>query len=157
MKDNVRRALDVLLDKHDDAKRAEEKKQAAEQHARNEFVRQFVETRDTIIRPAMQAMSDYLKERGHSLYISVDDGSQPSRLRHSITLHSTMGGSDSGGNCPHLTAICDAYRHKVDFHVSTISASRGGFAGGDGEAELSQITEELITAKMAKVIQELFK
>lgn len=163
MKDDIKSKLDAAFERHEASKRsAVEAKQAAESKEQI-FLREFLEARDTIIRPAMEEIGGYVQGKGYSYDISTEDDkpSPDGRSRlvpASIRLTIFIGERRSlAHENPGVSVTCQKGQQKVSFHECTMSPGRGGHAGPAGEATLSQLTKDLIQEKILKVVAEVFR
>ncbi|MBR0945949.1 hypothetical protein [Bradyrhizobium liaoningense] len=163
MKDDIKSKLDAAFEKHEASKRsAAEAKQVAETKEQI-FSREFIQARDTIIRPAMEEIGGYVKGKGYSYEISTEDDkpspdgrsrSVPASVRLTIFLGERRYQVHEN---PGFSVICEKGQQKVRFHECTMSPGRGGHAGPAGEATLSQVTKDLIQEKILKVVAEVFR
>ncbi|WP_018183967.1 hypothetical protein [Kaistia granuli] len=163
MKDELKQTLDAAFQRHEASKRAAtEAKQVAETKAQT-FLRDFIEARDTIIRPAMEEIGEYVRNQGYVFEVSTEDD-KPSpdgrgrSIAASIRLTFLLGDRHRPSyEYPGLSVICEKQQQKVRFHESTMSPGRGGHAGPAGEATLNSITKEMVQEKISKVVAEIFR
>ncbi|MEY9227674.1 hypothetical protein [Bradyrhizobium ottawaense] len=127
------------------------------------FSREFIEARDTIVRPAMEEIGSYVKGKGYSYEISTEDDkpspdgrsrSVPASIRLTIFLGERRYPVHEN---PGFSVICEKEQQKVRFHECTMSPGRGGHAGPADQATLSQITKDLIQEKILKVVADVFR
>jgi len=163
MKDEIKAKLDVAFQKHEAAKRtaAEGKQIAASKE--QVFLRGFMEARESIIRPAMKEIGEYVKDKGYDYDVSTEDDkpspdgrsrSTPASIRLTIFLGERRYPSHEH---PGFSVICEKGQQKVRFHENTTSPGRGGHAGPAGEAVLSDLTKDLVQEKILKVVAEVFR
>lgn len=161
MKDDIKSRLDATFQKHEATKRAAiEAKQVAETKEQI-FLREFMEARESIIRPAMEEIGEYVKSKGHNYEVSTEDDSPSldSRSRSTpASIHLTLGdGHRPSHEFPGFSVICEKGQQKVRFHESTMWPGRGGHAGSAGEASLSEVTKDLVQEKILKVVAAAFR
>jgi hypothetical protein len=58
---------------------------------------------------------------------------------------------------PTFTVFCDKSKQRVRFHDRTMMPGRGGSAGSSGEADLTEVTTDLIQAKILDVVEKAFR
>ncbi|MFG0414464.1 hypothetical protein ACF8MD_12400 [Pseudomonas sp. zjy_8] len=158
MSNDLRAELDALFTAKAD--REEKAKQATLQReaAAATFVEQFNTLRNEVIRPAFEEIVNLLAERGVTARISESDDNASESARITIRIQSNEEpGRYRQGEFPHFSAICSKTSRKVNFHESTMTPSRGGHAGGAGEATIEETTKELIQQKVMKVIKEVIR
>jgi len=163
MKDDIKSKLDAAFEKHEASKRLAAKAKQAAETKEEVFLREFIEARDTIIRPAMEEIGGYVKGKGYSYEISTEDDkpspdgrsrSVPASIRLTIFLGERRFPVHEN---PGFSAICEKGQQNVWFHECTMSPGRGGHAGPAGQATLSQITKDLIQEKVMKVVADVFR
>ena len=124
------------------------------------FVRSFIEKRDAVIRPAMEAFGEYVTDKG---------------LAYEITVIESGFGRTSGGNTrekqplieitffrgekrhprddyPGLRVMCRKQSRSVHFHERAMWPFGGGHAGSAGEASLEAVTEDLVHQKLLHLL-----
>jgi hypothetical protein len=163
MKDEIKSRLEAAFDKHEATKRAvADAKQVAESNEQR-FLREFMEAQDSIIRPAMEEIGDYVKSKGYTYAVTAEDDkpspdgksrSSPAAIRLTIFIGERRGPSHE---FPTFSVICEKGQQKVRFHESTMSPGRGGHSGSAGEAPLSEVTKDLIQEKILKIVTEVFR
>nr|WMC97924.1 hypothetical protein RAR13_04205 [Aminobacter aminovorans] len=163
MKDDIKSKLDAAFEKHEASKRAAATAKQVAETKEQVFLREFVEARDAIIRPAMEEIGEYVKGKGYSYEVSTEDDqvSLDGRSRSipaSIRLTMFIGERRYPVNeHPGFSVICEKGQQKVRFHESTMSPMRGGHAGSAGDAILPDLTRDLIQQKILKVVAEVFR
>lgn len=163
MRDEIRFKLDAAIEAHETSKRAAATAKQFAENSEQIFLAQFSEARDSIIRPAMEEIGNYIKGKGYDYEVTEEDD-KPS-LDHrsrstpaSITFTIFVGKRHYPLNeNPMLSVICEKGLERVRFHESTISRSRGGHSGSAGAVTLNELTEELIHEKILKVVAEVFR
>ncbi len=127
------------------------------------FLQNFMEAQDTIIRPAMEEIGEYVRGKGYSHEISTeedgisnDGNNRPISASTRITFF--LGERQYPRHqFPGFSVICDKNQELVFFHESTMSPGRGGHAGGAGQATLPEVTKDLIQEKISNVLSEVFR
>ncbi len=56
-----------------------------------------------------------------------------------------------------MRVVCDQYAQKANFHESTIGPGRGGHSGQTGSIPLEEISEDLIHARILRVLAEILQ
>jgi hypothetical protein len=161
----MKRGLDALFAKQEASRKAAVQAQKTEEEYEAAALRRFVELRDKIIRPAMEAMGNYLKKKGYASQIVVEDegikerrDTQPLLVPSSIRMNLGPAALAPTGLIPHLTVTCDKSDGRVAFSYGTFSGrSGGGESGSAGEADLSEVTEDLILKKLMMVIEKIVR
>jgi hypothetical protein len=132
MKSDIKKGLDDVFAKHEASRKAAAERQQAIQTKEEAFLKEFLEKRDSIIRPAMEAVGQYLKEKGYSSEITTEeDGYSQDGARRPVsasirfTIYPDRGAGYPRERFPGLAAICDKSGGRVVFHESTLSPSRG--------------------------------
>ncbi|WP_124358337.1 hypothetical protein [Pseudomonas orientalis] len=154
--DDIFNARAERLNAASNAKRELEIKQDA-------TVQQFLELKEAIIRPTLEALAQKLSDRGQECKIfETQDGEQVSGLPRgaSIGIRFLLDSGAQfgrGNDYPHLTLALEKAARKVQFYSSTMVPGRGGMAGGDGSADIGEVTEELINKKALKIIADVFR
>lgn len=163
MRNEIKSKLDAAFHRHEASKRAAATAKREAETAEQVFLSEFVKARDTIIRPAMEEVGQYVKDKGYGYEVSTEDDkpsldgrsrSTPASIRLTIFLddrHHPMREN------PGFSVICEKYERKVRFHESTMSPGRGGHAGSAGEAALTDLTNDMIQEKILKVVAEIFR
>ena len=163
MKDEIKSELNAIFQKHNANKRAAAAKQTKESKE-VAFLKQFLDVRESVIRPAMQAIGEFIKGQGYDYEITTEeDGFRTEGPSHplglipaSICLHIMVGPNSRSDANPSFKAICDKNAQVVSFHENTITPRRSGRASGAGTALLSEIDQELVQKKILEVIREVF-
>lgn len=163
MKDDIKSKLDAAFEKHEASKRAAATAKQVAETKEQVFLREFVEARDAIIRPAMEEVGEYVKGKGYSYEVSTEDDkpsldgrsrSIPASIRLTMFLGERRHPVHEN---PGFSVICEKGQQRVRFHESTMSPARGGHAGPAGEATLPELTKDLIQEKILKVVAEVFR
>lgn len=163
MKDDIKSKLDAAFEKHEASKRAAATAKQVAETKEQVFLREFVEARDAIVRPAMEEVGEYVKGKGYSYEVSTEDDkpSLDGRSRStpaSIRLTMFLGeGRYPSHEHPGFSVICEKGQQKVRFHENTTSPGRGGHSGPAGETTLPELKKDLIQEKILKVVAEVFR
>lgn len=163
MKDEIKSKLEATFEKHEASKRAAATAKQVAETKEQVFLREFVEARDAILRPAMEEIGEYVKGKGYSYEVSTEEDKPPldgqSRSTPaSIRLTIFLGGRRHPVHeYPGFSIICEKGQQKVRFHESTMSPGRGGHAGPAGETTLAKLTKDLVQEKILKVVAEVFR
>lgn len=163
MKPETQSKLDAIFAKHEASKAALQTAHTEAEDKAAAFLRAFNEKRETVIRPAMAAMGNYLKGKGYDFSISTEDDKPspdgrgrptPASIRFTMFL-----GKERHPLYEHpgFAIICEKNQQAVRFHENTTSPGRGGRSGGAGEAKLEDVTAISIEAGILKVMAEVFK
>lgn len=143
MDENTKNEIDALLTEREVKEERETKEQA--------FLREFINIRDSIAKPAMEEILEYLEKKGlgSSIEEQEQDHSQQARKAASITIRFTMKseGYKPPHEYPHLSIISDTTQQKIRFHESTIGPNHGGHGGPAGECAINELSKELIHNK----------
>jgi len=162
MKDETKSKLDAIFDRHEASKRAAAQAKQVVESKEEAFVRAFNEASDKIIRPALEEVGKHAKARGISYEISNEEdklptGREPGRSA-SIAITFFPGEKKyPPTEFPALTVFCEKHKQRVRFHERTMMPGRGGHAGPTGEADLPQITADLIQQKILDVLSQAFR
>jgi len=162
VKNDTKSKLDAIFQHHEAAKRIASQKQEEKETKEQQFLREFLDAREKIIRPAMQEVGEYVKAKGYNYEISTEDERIPADGRSGSTdasIRLTIFTSEKNRprhEFPGLTAYCRKRDQRIGFHSSNIAPERGGSAGPAGDAALSEITADLIQEKLLKVVTEVF-
>lgn len=162
LKNEMKSSLDAIFARHEAANVKQEEAKKAIETNEAEFVRSFMADCEAIMRPAMLSMADYLKGRGYDSEITTaQDGfhaTQQRPIEASIKLTIFVDERRSPSNdMPSFSILCDKYKGRVRFHESTMSPRRGGRSVSAGDANLSDVTEELIHGKILKILDAVFR
>lgn len=126
-------------------------------------MREFNAARDALIRPAMEEIGEYVKGKGYSYEVSIEDDkpspdgrsrSTPASIRLTIFLGERRRPAHEH---PGLSVICEKGQQKVRFHENTTSPGRGGHSGPAGDTTLPALTKDLLQEKILKVVAEVFR
>ncbi len=155
--------LDAVFARHTAARQAEADKKHAIETNEAAFLRQFLDARHSVMRPAMQAIGDYVKAAGYDFAIATredgDDASSGDQRSHpaSIRLDLLLGDTPAPPQeAPGFMVTCDKVKRLVRFHESTIRPAGGGRAGPCGEADLTALTADRLQQEILHVVEELF-
>jgi hypothetical protein len=161
MEDPVRSKLDAIFRHHALSKRAEPERIRAVDDREAAILKAFAAARDTIIRPAMEEMGEYVKAQGYTYTIDTEaDGLGPDKAYNKADIRLTLYVDRQRSrkeDHPGLTVFCDKSRGLAQFHARTFTSGRGGHAGLVGEFEIAEVTKELVQEKILAVIAEVFR
>jgi hypothetical protein len=163
MKDEIRSKLDAAFERHEASRRAVTEAREVKETKEQVFSRSFSELRDSLIRPAMEEIGQYVKGKGYSYEISTEDEhvATDSRSRStSASIKITLFLDERKHpeyEMPFLSVIAQKERQNVRFHESTMVPGRGGASGPAGETSLAEITPQLIQEKILKVVSDVFR
>jgi hypothetical protein len=162
MKDEIKSKLDAILDRHDAAKRAAAEAKRVAENKEQAFIREFLKICDTVIRPAMEEIGNSVSVRGISFRISNQDAipSDPRRgggQGPSIAITFFPGQQEyPEHDFPAFTVFGNKYKQNVTFHERTMMPGRGGSAGPSGEANLAELSSDLVQTKILNVLHKGF-
>jgi hypothetical protein len=103
MKSDIKKGLDDVFAKHEASRKAAAERQQAIQTKEEAFLKEFLEKRDSIIRPAMEAVGQYLKEKGYSSEITTEEDGYSKDLRSILIAGPGILASGSPGWRPFAT------------------------------------------------------
>jgi hypothetical protein len=164
MKYDIKSKLDAAFEKHEASERTAAEVQQDRESKEQVFLREFIQVRKSVVRPAMEEIGEYVEGKGYSYDISTEDDrpSPHGRGRStpaSITLTILLGGERRYPlhEHPGLSVICDKDKRKVRFHESVRSPGRGGHSGPAGEAELPDLTTDFVQERIVNVVAQVFR
>jgi hypothetical protein len=162
MKDEIRSKFDAAFAKREEIKQAAADEQKARETKEEAFLRAFLACRESVMRPAMEEVADYVRSKGHSCEIKTEEyraAAQRERARDaSIRITFFTAKRDRPDyEFPGLAILCNQSAENVLFHETTMGPSRGGHAGGAGASSLVDLTADLIQEKVFNVIREVFR
>lgn len=163
MKQETQSKLDAMFAKHRASKDAAfEAAEKAEDKAAS-FLATFLEKRESVIRPAMVAMGEYVKDKGYAYEVSIEEDkpSHDGRGRHTpasirLTVFLEKGRYPIHDH-PGFSVICEKGQQNVRFHENTTSPGHGGHSGPAGQAKLEDLTADTIQQGILKVFAEVFR
>lgn len=163
MSDKLKSQLDAIFDTHNESKQKAQKQKSEREAREEDFVQSFYSSQATIIRPTYDRIGEYIRGRGYEYRIEENKESEfhdgryqpPSIVIKLLTAEQSS--RYSTNDYPHFSVICEKSQAKVRFHQSTMSPGRGGMSGGVGESGLSELTAELIEAKIVELLRQVFK
>ena len=158
MKNDIKSKLDTAFAKLEEAQRdAAEEKAVAETKA-EAFRKRFLDVRESMIRPAMEEIGQYIRSKGYDFDITASDGDKNGAASIKLTIIEgpRSGFYRPGANptLPGLSVHCLSEKQVVGFHENTIG-NYGGHASGAGEFTLEQLTKDLVQDKVANVLAEM--
>lgn len=159
MDEEIKNRIDALLaEKLTKEKKVQEARESREKKE-DLFLNQFIEARESIVKPAMEEIKEYLSKQGLSSVIETkeQDHSRQARTSASITIRFTMKyeGYRQPHEYPNLSVIADVAKQNIRFTESTIGPNHGGHSGTAGECALNQLTKEFIHKKIMKVLEAI--
>jgi hypothetical protein len=121
------------------------------------FYIEFDRVRTQIIRPAMEDIETYLKDRGHGCEI-LDVGDEKRKRDAKITMSITIGARSSAYAPEHVVSISFARtgHSSISIHAMTSIKTRRAFAGPRGNYAASEITADLVQKTILEVLEEIF-
>ncbi|RTM05674.1 MAG: hypothetical protein EKK31_15030 [Hyphomicrobiales bacterium] len=163
MKQETLSKLDTIFAKHQKTKDAALEAKKKGEDTATSFLKAFLEKREKVIRPAMEAVGEYVKGKGYAYQVSTEDDrpSPDGRGRHTpASIRLTIFLENGRGQLhehPGYSVICEKAQQKVRFHENTTSLGRGGHSGPAGESKLEDVTSDTLQAGILKVIEEVFR
>lgn len=164
MKPDTQAKFDAIFARHNAVQRAAADKKHAIETKEAVFLRQFLDARETVMRPAMQAIGDTLKANGYDFGIVTSEDGDDARegeqraRQASIRLEFLLGEApEPPHEPPGFMVSCDKGKQLVRFYESTIRPGGGGRAGPCGETELSGLTADRLQEEILHVVEELFR
>ena len=162
MKPSTQKHLTGILNGFDANQDANKKETARRNGEHEAFLMQFAAKAKSVIRPAMEAVGELLKTRGHDYEIRErdetreDDGRQQNALIEFRVYPKGQRPSYSDEHhCPHVTLAADG-KNKIQIYESTMMPDRGGSAGGAGEYDLQEITAAVVEKHIVTVLEKAF-
>src|SRR5277367_2949995 len=114
MKDEIQAGFDAVFEKHDESKRALAAAKQALETKESDFLRGFLHAADTMVRPAMEAIGNYIQAKGYDYRIATrEDGHEegdPSRRHTSASIAFELhldGISREVPETPGVIVVCD--------------------------------------------------
>ena len=126
-------------------------------------LKDFLALKESVIRPALEALVEKLNERGHKAKVFENaDGEQINGNTRSAAigirfLLDSAASYRSGNEYPHLSMSVDKAGRQVQFYACSMSPGRGGSAGGDGSVAFEGLSEDMIYSKALKIIAHVYK
>lgn len=161
MTDDVNSKLDEIFNARAERLAAATHAQLENEKKQDAVFEEFLVLKASVIRPALDALSRKLADRGHgSKVFETQAGDRPDGDKQEIGIRFRLDAGahfGRGNEYPHLTLSFDKSARKVQFYRCTMSPGKGGMAGSDGSADFDSLTEDLINQKALKVIAEVFK
>jgi hypothetical protein len=153
--DRIGKAIGDRRDAFQNAATARDQLADAEQ----QFVSDFYAACDETIKPAMQEVSAILTAQDCLCTIEAEDESPAGSSRSpggiTLTLHNQTGQKDVEDL--HFTVECDKVGQKVKFHEGTVGSAMGGSLMDASDANLPDISADLIHDKLATWITKVFR
>jgi hypothetical protein len=162
MKDSTREQIDRIFELNAEKKRQDQKARAEKELREAAFILEFIECGEFIIKPAMEAIADYARSKGlESRIESTERGGHSAwnAVAPEYSIRFILGENQFGPEYqqPYVRVVCDQYAQKANFHESTIGPGRGGHSGQTGSIPLEEISEDLIHARILRVLAEILQ
>lgn len=162
MKESTREQIDRIFELNAEKKRQDQKARAEKELRDAAFVLEFIECGEFIIKPAMEAIADYARAKGLESRIESSERGTNSGWNSAAPEYSIrfiLGENQFGPEYqqPYVRVVCDQYAQKANFHESTIGPGRGGHSGQTGSIPLEEISEDLIHARILRVLAEILQ
>jgi|GEM_PF-915507 len=164
MEEKVKSSLDEILDQHDAKLKEVTERAVREQSQHNQFHEEFSRIRDNIIRPAMEEIGNYMKQKGHSFNIIESKEQFDSRLKIykgsrgiiMTILPSGFNPSDfSNSNIPSLGFYADMRTRKIEITENNVMPHWGGTSGSKDSAELSELTKDYVQKQILQLLKTI--
>jgi hypothetical protein len=138
------------------------------ENADESFERDFKARRLSLMRPALEKISQYLEKQGMQSRIEdtdeVDANGVRSVQQTAISIHFETGDKPAPGRAPfdptdrkpYLSVVCNKHAQRVYFHESTVMPG-SGVTSSSGSVTLDELTEELIQRKVMAVVQAVLR
>lgn len=118
----------------------------------------------SMIRPTMERMGAYLVSKGFAYeivkgsdeFVVVGGPAGRPEITMLISTSSSKPFRDPTGT-PYFKVVLNPQKGSVTFQRSTITRDRGGSTSDAGEAALGALTEDLLDAKIADTISQIFR
>jgi len=163
MEPSTQNSLIGILNSFDANQDAANKETTRRDSEHKAFLEQFAAKAKSTIRPAMEAIGELLKTRGHDYEICErsealeDDGRrQAALIEFRVYTKGQRPSYSDEQHCPHVAFIADA-KNIVHVFESTLMPDRGGSAGGAGEYDLHKVTAALVEEHIVTVLEKSFK
>jgi hypothetical protein len=161
MQDTVKDQLDALLD-HYDAERHRRHEQAARaKSAHEQFLEQFDQLCEQVIRPTMEAIGGRLKARGHDFRIEwrresrdAEGRVKPALISMNLYLAGTDRANYTSTSTPGVSFVADR-GGTVYSHGSTMTPFSGGMAGARNNWQPDALTREVVETEILEVLQSV--
>jgi hypothetical protein len=163
MEPSTQQSLTDILNSFDANQDATKKETTRRNSEHKAFLEQFTAKAKSTIRPAMEAVGELLKTRGHDYEIRErgetreDDGRRHVALIEFRVYPKGQRPSYSDENhCPHVAFAAEG-KNNVLVYESTMMPNRGGSAGGAGEYDLQKVTAAVVEKHIVAVLEKSFK
>ena len=127
------------------------------------FLFKFQAVREAVIRPAMEEVGKYLKDRGHGYRISEREKSidhqgrtQDANIEMSIFPDDIKGASYTEDSTPSISFIATKYKKIIWGHRSTMMPGRGGSSGSFGEFNPAEIQRDMVEREIFVLLEKVF-
>ena len=155
-------SLDKLLDRYDEKQKERVANIKKSEQERDAFLSEFVDVRERVIRPVLDDIGAQLTRRGHQFSIDSRDfnpENSGSDNQAEITMRFYIGKSQARSHLnyeyPSLSFIAQRHQKNVVLHSSNMTPGYGGSSGPRGNYKISEITKDLVTRELLKVISEV--
>lgn len=164
MEEKLKSSLDDILSKHDAKLKEVAELAVREQSQHNEFQAEFARIKNGIIRPAMEEIGNYIRQKGHSFNIIEREEEYDSKLKiykssNGIVMTimpSGFNASDfSNNNTPSVGFYSDPRTKKIQITENNIMPHWGGSAGSKGSAESSEITRDYVQKQILALLNTI--
>jgi hypothetical protein len=160
MRKEVQTKLDELFAQGAAREQAAGEAEDARETEEEKFVRSFIEKRNAVIRPAMEAFGEYVTNKGLAYEITAAEsgfertsGGDTRENEPLIEITFFKGEKRHPRNdYPGLRVMCRKQSRSVHFHERAMWPSGGGHAGSAGEASLEAVTEDLVHQKLLHLL-----
>ncbi|MEX2182128.1 MAG: hypothetical protein WD771_08805 [Gemmatimonadaceae bacterium] len=156
-KDSAKK-LNQLLDGLDAKQSAADLATRFREQAEADSVTEFLEKRDSVIRPAMQAFLDRLRERGHDGEIDASPIANHAKSESIVLryyLHKMRPDHANAHSCPSIRFTVESHSGKVSLAISRMRVRGGGSSGPAGQLALGSITTEKVEELLVSVLEGL--
>jgi hypothetical protein len=160
MRKEVETKLDELFAHGAARSRAAGEAEEVRETEEEKFVRSFIEKRDAVIHPAMEAFGEYVTGKGLTYEITAADsgferksGGNTREDEPLIEITFFKGEKrHPRTDYPGLRVMCRKQSRSVYFHERAMWPFGGGHAGSAGEASLEAVTEDLVHQKLLHLL-----
>lgn len=160
--DDMSLELRKLLDQYDDKCRAAERRKQQVITDHDNFLKEFAELRQVVVRPVFEAAGAILKERGHDFRITEEEyavvpGGKATEAGIAIQIMpaGVERTSDASAPFPSLSFITRHYNKTVDIRGCSAPRKSGDPAGPRGDYQLAQINTGLVEKELLDLIGEI--
>jgi hypothetical protein len=161
MTTNFETELNALLDSSDEKKKQHVEVQKIVRDEAAEFLKEFTETAERVIRPALDEVKAQLVSRGRASRVEADltgvnhEGKEQAA---SIAIYFNVSEDKYESRLneyPYVKFNCNKREKVVQVHESTTGPNHGGHSGSAGTLKLSEVTDGTVKAKVLKALKEI--